>query len=219
MTDKTGAPEILADGDPSDRANYPQNVAVSWPNRQTVEFVRQTNCRSIAEIGIFKGHTSLEFARFLNGQGELHLYDYDDRVRHVADSLGRAGFSNVRPFGCSYKLLDSYNWSLAKTIETHDRPIYDYMFIDGAHSWAVDALTTFLADRLLVVGGYVDFDDYEWSFEVSPSLNPAVFPLTAKLYTAEQIAAQQVKMIVNLIVRRDPRYREIVPNKIFQKIA
>jgi hypothetical protein len=83
----------------------------------------------------------------------------------------------------------------------------------------VDALTAFLADRMLKVGGYLDFDDYDWTFCASPSCNPTVFPLTRKLYTAEQIASKQVKMIVDLLIRRDPRYQEVVANKIFQKFA
>jgi predicted O-methyltransferase YrrM len=202
------------------RGNYPREVAVSAPNHVTIEFIKRTECRSIAEIGIFKGHTSLEFARFLNGNGELHLFDYEDRVKDVANTLAGAGFHNVRTFGSSYKLLDSYNWSLATLLlQQNSKPIYDYVFLDGAHTWAVDALTTFLADRLLKIGGYLDFDDYDWTLGDSPSLNPKVFPLTSKLYTGEQIAAKQVKMIVDLIIRRDLRYREVVPNKIFQKMA
>lgn len=81
------------------------------------------------------------------------------------------------------------------------------------------ALTAFLADRMLKVGGYLDFDDYNWTLLGSPSQNSKSFPLTRKLYTAEQIATEQVKMIIDLIVRRDPRYREVVANKIFQNLA
>jgi predicted O-methyltransferase YrrM len=203
----------------SDRANYPRRLAVRAPNEGTVEFIKTTQCRHIAEFGIYEGHTSLEFAKHLNHQGELHLFDFEDRVSLVAGKLAEAGYRNVRTFGSSYKLLDSYNWSLAKILETSTGPIYDYIFIDGAHTWAIDGLTTLLADRLLKVGGYIDFDDYQWSLQKSPRLNPRKFPLTAKLYTGEQIEAEQVRMIVDLLVRRDPRYREVVPNAIFQKIA
>lgn len=200
-------------------AAYPRYVAVIEPNRETIDFVKTTNARCIAEIGIYRGHTSMEFARYLNNSGELHLYDYTDRAKAVHDEIKRAGFNNVQTFGCSYKLLDSYNWPLAKQVEKHSEPIYDYVFIDGAHTFAVDALAFVLVDRLLKVGGHVDFDDYDWTLEISPALNPSVFPLTRRLYTPEQIKAQQVRMIMDLLVRRDPRYREVVPNKIFQKIA
>jgi predicted O-methyltransferase YrrM len=202
-----------------ERNNYPRTVGVSRANGQTIEFIRHTQCRQIAEFGIYEGHTSLEFARFLNGSGELHLFDYEDRVKDVAAKLNAAGFNNIRTFGSSYKLLDSYNWPLAEALRQHSNPIYDYAFLDGAHTWAVDALTAFLVDRLLVVGGFLDFDDYAWTLRGSPSLNPRTFPLTGKLYTDAQISTMQVKMIVDLIVRRDKRYREVVENKIFQKVA
>lgn len=201
----------------SERSRYPRQVAVSSSNDATLDFIRQTSCRSIAEIGIYKGHTTLALAEFLNGEGELHIFDYEDRVEDVEQKVRAAGFSNIRAFGSSYKLLDSYNWNLGKLLEKHKAPIYDYIFIDGAHTWAVDALTTFLADQLLKPGGYLDFDDYEWTLEQSPSLKPSAFPLTGKLYTAEQISTKQVKMIIDIIVRRNSCYREVVPNKIFQK--
>ena len=203
----------------NERAHYPREVSVWEPNHETISFIKRTECRHIAELGIFKGHTSLEFAKFLNGKGELHLFDYEDRVKKVAKTLESAGFHNVRTFGSSYKLLDSYNWSLAKLLEQNTEPIYDYVFLDGAHTWPVDALTTFHADRLLKVKGYLDFDDYNWTLGESSFLNPKVFRLTDKLYTSEQITAKQVKMVVDLIIRRDSRYREVVPNKIFQKMA
>jgi predicted O-methyltransferase YrrM len=200
-----------------DRGNYPRRVAVSDANAETVKFISATNCRNIAEFGIYEGHTSLKFAEFLGGEGELHLFDYQDRVEDVARKLHSVGYTNVRTFGSSYKLMDSYNWTLGKLLEENSEPIYDYVFLDGAHTWAVDALTTFLIDRLLKPGGFIDFDDYDWTLATSPALNPSRFPLTGKMYTDEQIRTKQVKMICDAVVRNDPRYREIIPNKIFQK--
>jgi predicted O-methyltransferase YrrM len=203
----------------SDRANAPRGSTLPGPNYETINFIKRTKCRHIAEIGIFEGYTSMEFAKFLNGEGQLHLFDYEDRVRSVTAALEQVGFRNVRGFGSSYKVLDSYNWGLAKLLDENAGPIYDYVFLDGAHSWAVDALAAFLSDRMLKVGGYLDFDDYDWTFSGSPSVNPRVFPLTRKFYTSEQIESKQVKMIVDLVIRRDPRYQEVVANKIFQKMA
>jgi Methyltransferase domain len=203
----------------SDRANYPRVVAVNSHNVETVNLIRDTKSQMVAEIGIYEGHTSLEIAKVLNGSGELHLFDYQDRVDDVGRKIERAGFKNIRTFGSSYKLLDSYNWQLAKLIEANDLPIYDYVFLDGAHTFAIDALTFFLADRLLKTGGYFDFDDYYWKLGSSPSLSPEKFPLTAKLYTGEQIDVCQVEMIVRLLVRKSGRYREVVENKAFQKTS
>lgn len=35
----------------------------------------------------------------------------------------------------------------------------------------------------------------------------------------EQIDAQQVALVVDLLVRRDGRYEEVVPHKVYRKIA
>ena len=104
-------------------------------------------------------------------------------------------------------------------LERDGELICDYVFLDGAHTWVVDALTTLLINKPIKVGGYVDFDDYDWTLGESPSLNLQTFPLTRKLHTEEQIKTKQVKMIIDLIIRHNPRYREVVPNKIFQKPA
>jgi predicted O-methyltransferase YrrM len=192
---------------------------VYTPNQQTLSFIAETKSRSIAEIGVFEGHTSVEIAKVLNGVGELHLFDRQDKVADVGKRISALGFRNFKAFGCSYKTLDSYNWHLAKLIEKHDAPIYDYVFLDGCHTFAVEALAFFLCDRLLKVGGHVDFDDYEWTLAGSPSMNPRVYPKTAEHYTPEQIETKQIAMIVDTIVKKSGRYAQVVKNKIFKKLA
>ena len=199
--------------------DYPDAVNVWQPNQQTIDFIKRASCSYIAEIGIYKGHTSQEFAKYLGGRGELHLFDFEERVQEVKSRLNQMGYHNVVAHGSSHKLLDSYSWQLMRVLQAHTEPLYDYVFLDGAHTWAIDALAFALIDRLLKIGGYVDFDDYHWSLESSPSVNPTAFPFTACLYTPEQIKEQQVKLIVDLLVKRDPRYAEIVKSKIFKKIA
>jgi hypothetical protein len=96
-------------------------------------------------------------------------------------------------------------------------PVFDYVFLDGAHTWALDALAFCLIDRLLVDCGYIDFDDYSWTLAGSPSMRPEVFPDVRRLYSDEQIDTAQVALVVDLLVRRNPGYHEIVADKIFRK--
>lgn len=201
------------------RRVHPKNVAVYSANARTIDFIKETTCRQIAEIGVYKGHTSIEFARYLDNEGHLSLFDFEDVVHDVEVEIRAQGYRNVTSYGSSHRYLDSYNWPLLGLLRDHPEPIYDYVFLDGAHTWAFDGFAFLLLDRLLMPGGYMDFDDYNWSLGQSPSVNPNVFPLTRKLYTDEQIEARQVKSIVDILVKRDSRYREVVENKIYQKVG
>jgi predicted O-methyltransferase YrrM len=195
---------------------YPRRI-FTGKNQKTIDVIVEHGCRCIAEFGVAQGATSIEIARYLNGEGELHLFDFEDAIERVLERIHGEGFTNVIGHGCSRKTFDSYNWPLSNLLLKHSEPIYDYAFIDGSHTWWVDALTFFLVDRLLKPGGFVDFDDYNWSLAKSRALRPSRFPKTLEQYTAEQIADQQVKRVVDLLVRRDDRYREIVPDKVFRK--
>lgn len=198
---------------------HQQEFHVLGPNRTTVDFVADAGARCIAEVGIFRGDTSELLAEQLAGSGELHLFDFSDRVDEVMQRLHRAGYHNVVGHPNSQKVMDSYNWSLMKVLERNAEPLFDYVFLDGAHTWPLDALAFFLLDRLLQPGGHFDFDDYGWSMSTSPTMKPAVHPATAELYTEEQIAACHVQKIVDLLVRRSGRYEEVVANKIFRKLT
>lgn len=170
-----------------------------------------------AEFGIYRGDTAVQVAqRFPNAV--LHLFDFHETLDEARPKL--QGLPNrVHWYGNSQRYNDSYNWSLMQLIATQrGRPLFDYCFLDGAHTVAVDALNFFLADRLLNTGGYMDFDDYTWRLRGS-SLDPEKVPAIAAQYTDEQIDAQQVKLIVEHLVRPDRRYEEVLRNKVFRKTA
>lgn len=201
---------------------YPKVLRVgSKGTPETYTFLEKIYAREqsfvYAEFGIWRGDTAHAVCeRFPNA--ELYLFDFEYNIRAVRERL--SGLPNkIRYFGNTEKFNDSYNWALGKLVgESRGEPLFDYCFLDGAHTFAVDALNYFLCDRLLRVGGFMDFDDYGWTIRGS-SLDPAHVPAMAMQYTDEQIDARQVRMIVNNLVRTDQRYREEVKKKIFQKIS
>ena len=184
---------------------------------QTIEFLKTTKAQIIGEIGVFKGGTSVEFAKCLNGKGQLHLFDFEDILTSVKQELNRMGYHNVIAHPNSRKTMDSYNWSIMKLLQAHKEPIFDYVYIDGSHTWAIDALTFFLIDKLLKTGGFLDFDESHWIMEDSVTMNPTSFPPVKKMFTSEQIETAQVDLIIDLLVKRDSRYTEVIPSKIFRK--
>lgn len=198
---------------------YPDTCYVQQPNMITAEYVNHVPENGlVAEVGVYEGLTTQKIAKALKAKNAaLHIFDFEDRVEAVGNTLKDLGYTNFVAFGNTRKLKDSYNWQLMRLLV--NGPIYDYVFLDGAHSWDVDALAFFLIDRLLKIGGYLDFDDYGWSFATSRTMNPSAFPPIKEMYTDEQIATSHVTLIVELLVKRDNRYQEIVPNKIYRKVA
>jgi predicted O-methyltransferase YrrM len=186
-------------------------------NARTLEFLASTAARTIAEVGVDQGATSEAILAWLNGRGVIHLFDFEDRLSSVAQRLRAKQLTNFVAHGNSRRTLDSYNWSLMKLLHNSSAPLFDYVYLDGAHTWAIDALTFFLVDLLLKPGGYIDFDDYHWTIDRSPTVNPRVCPRMRDLYTDEQMQTKQMALIVDLLVRRPGRYEEVVPNKIFRK--
>jgi predicted O-methyltransferase YrrM len=198
----------------------PDTLHVPEANATTIDMVRSSGAEKVAEIGIYEGATSEGIAAVLaERDGELHLFDFEDRVAAVAQRLRRPGLCRVVAHGNSRKIMDSYNWTLGRLLDAPDPIKFDYVFIDGAHLWGIDALTFFLADRLLEVGGHIDFDDYTWSLGLSETMRPSVLPATAAIHTEEQIEVPQVALIVDRLVRPDARYEEVVPDKVFRKVA
>jgi predicted O-methyltransferase YrrM len=199
---------------------YPAAVAVDSANHTTVGQVKASGARVYAELGVYLGHTAELVAPILSERhGTMHLFDFEERTAPLKKRLDAMRLPNleVRAYGNSHKTFDSYCWALMKLLRESKEPIFDYVFIDGAHTWDVDGFAFVLADRLLKPGGIMDFDDAGWTLEGSPALNPRVFPRTSRRYTTEQIVTPQVGLILDLLVRRDPRYEEIVPDKVFRR--
>jgi len=201
---------------------YPERLVVG-PDGTTATYkfmqsvFQQNQHFSYAEFGIYKADTARNICE-LFPNAILHLFDFTIAIREAQGKL-RKYPNRMFFYENTQKYNDSYNWSLMKLIkEQNGNPVFDYCFLDGAHTVAIDALNFFLCDRLLRVGGYMDFDDYGWRLRGS-SLDPAKVPQIADQYTDEQIDAYQVKMIVDDLVRRDARYKEIKQGKVFQKIA
>ena len=76
-----------------------------------------------------------------------------------------------------------------------------------------------LADKMLRPGGIMVFDDIEWSILGSKTMNPQEYPEILEQYTEEQMNAYQVKMILDLLVKPDPRYEAIIPDFAYRKVV
>jgi FkbM family methyltransferase len=169
----------------------------------------------IAEIGVGIGATTLVMAALLDNAGELHLYDFNPKVDELLADLTKVGFTNIRGFGNTNRHWDSYNWTLSRMILDGKRDVYDYIYIDGAHTFGVDALAFVLCDRLLKPEGYLEFDDYSWSFSKSHWMQD----IRDQFMTDEQACTPQVKMVVDLFLNGNAEYTSVQPNRLYRKAA
>lgn len=215
-----------------------EHVACILPNVNTLNFIKKyipTPCDDtiIAEIGIGVGATTHQIATYMNNRGKLLIFDFHDTVIPVKKMMEAEGYTNVMPLGCSYKRLDSYNWNLLDLIKNaNGRKLFDYVYLDGAHSFPVDALAFFLIDILLKPGGYIEFDDYAWTHgnhirgSYSKYLDShedanlhSFLHTTMDNFTQQQIDLKQVALIVDILVRQNVRYTEIETNRLFKKLC
>jgi predicted O-methyltransferase YrrM len=97
----------------------------------------------------------------------------------------------------------SYTWRLMKFLEADPQPRFDLCYLDGAHNWFVDALAFFLVDRLLKPGGWMIFDDLDWSFANAPALKDLP---NVRAMPEDERTTPHVRKIYELLVKTHPDY-------------
>jgi hypothetical protein len=102
----------------------------------------------------------------------------------------------------------SYTWELKRLIERQSvkgTQLFDFCFIDGAHTWDTDGLAFFLVDKLLRPGGWILFDDLDWRLSDNPveMENPWIKSLPEDLKNAPQIGN-----VFELLVCQHPGYTD-----------
>lgn len=205
------------------------------PNWQVLENVKKIKDSSpgkisVAEIGVGMGATTYNIAKILDKDDKIYLFDFNESVQQIKEMLCREGYKNIYGFGCSYKKLDSYCWNLLYLLKESEHELFDYVFIDGAHNFPTDGLAFFLIDMLTKKNGFVEFDDYHWTIEGHIKANKLKYNLnnddsfnsfmrrSLESFTDEQLSTKQVALIVDIILKKTHRYREIMPQRLYQKI-
>jgi hypothetical protein len=84
-------------------------------------------------------------------------------------------------------------------------PRFDFCFLDAGHTWAVDGFGFFLVDRLLKPGGWIIFDDLDWSFSESTVKDSDLY----RSMLEEERTTKQVRKVYELLVRPHGGYEEL----------
>jgi predicted O-methyltransferase YrrM len=169
--------------------------------------VLQQGASSLLELGFHHGVSTCYLAWALEELGQGHLTTID-RLRaknlspNVEELLTRLG---VRDRVTVYYEPTSYVWRLMKLLEAERRPTFDFCYIDGAHSWFVDGFAFYLVDQMLENGGWILFDDLNWTYAASPSLSGT--PLVRSMPDDER-TTPQIRQVYELLVKTHPSYGE-----------
>lgn len=138
------------------------------------DFIRRHDISSILEIGFFKGKSTAYFAAILEDLGRGHVTTIDKasalehrpNIHAVLEATGLAG--RVTPVFADR----SHTWELGKMVRKHPRPRFDFCYFDGGHTWDVTGFGFVLVDMLLEPGGWIIFDDLDWTIEASLASSP-----------------------------------------------
>lgn len=174
------------------------------------DFVRSSGFQNILELGFAHGTSTCYMAAALddNGSGLITTIDRQsakDRKPDISTLLAQTKLNKY----VKYIFADtSYLWELMKIIESQTiqgvcQPIFDFCFIDGAHSWEVDGLAFFLAEKLLQPGGWILFDDLNWTYSNSPSLKNLKW---VNELPEEQRNTPQIEKVFSLLVYEHPSF-------------
>ncbi|MBB1249812.1 class I SAM-dependent methyltransferase [Rhizobium sp. G21] len=137
--------------------------------RLIYETILENRLKNTLELGFACGVGSCYIAGALDELGEGSLVSVDmpnarDRVPTGPELSRSIGLDAYIQF-VFHEL--GYNWFLMDAVA--ENKSFDFCFLDGAHTWDVDALAFYLTDLVLIPGGVIIFDDLDWCYAKSPT--------------------------------------------------
>lgn len=173
--------------------------------KEMTAFILENKLKSILELGFCHGVSTCYMAGAIDEMGGGSITTIDLlRARNLDPNiealLSDLGLSKLVTF---FYEPTSYIWRLMKMIEADSAPRFDLCYIDGAHNWATTGFAFFLVDKLLKPGGWMIFDDLNWTYTSSPALKNT--DIVKKMPTEER-NTPQVKKVYELLVTPHPSY-------------
>lgn len=164
------------------------------------DFIHKHNISSILELGFYHGVSTCYMAAAIEevDRGSIVSIDLESaqkRQPNIEELLEKCGYLDKVEF---YYEPASYNWRLMKLIEEQKRT-FDLCYLDGGHDWYNTGLAFFLVDKVLQPGGWIIFDDLDWTME----------HLDAKWALRkpeEERITPQVRKVWELLVKTHPHY-------------
>ena len=165
------------------------------------DFIVKHELRDLLEIGFYQGKSSSYIAAILEDRGGPgHLATFDrrsakDRTPNIDQLLGELGLSHRVSPTFSER---SYTWELGRMIKAGKRELYDFCYFDGGHTWDFTGFGFVLVDMLLKPGGWIIFDDLDWTLDRSEARKAGHGDNDG--YGEEELSTPTVRMVFDTIV-------------------
>ncbi len=179
--------------------------------RQLYDFVLREKPERILELGCGIGTSACYMSAALSvlGRGKITSIDRNPDLPEWIDKTFAKVPDTLRQYHELILSETSYNDELMWMIESQTRdgtcqPVYDFCFLDGAHTWEVDACAIFLAEKLLNPGKWLLLDDLTWTMAGSADLQRNMksrVPLRLQ-------QTQQVMKVFKLCVAQHPDFTD-----------
>ena len=170
------------------------------------DFIKATRSRDILELGFAHGVSTCYMAEVLREQGlggaitTIDLASGTKRKPSIEELLTECELSEYVTY---YFEPKGFTWRLMKMLDETSNPCFDLVYLDGGHSWDCTGFAFFLVDKLLRPGGWLIFDDIDWTYHNSQALKDS-----------EQVAKMpidfretpQVRKVFELLVLQHPSY-------------
>lgn len=170
------------------------------------DFILKNNFKNILELGFRHGVSTCYMAAALdelNMNGHITTIDLANAKEASPNIDELLNDLNLYKYVTVFYEPSGYIWRLMKMLEKDNNPRFDFCYLDGAHDWATDGFAFFLVDKFLKPGGWIIFDDIDWSFERSPALKDTEF---VKKMSPEERSTHQVRKVYELLVKTHPNY-------------
>ncbi len=167
-------------------------------------FIKTFGLYNVLELGFAHGESSAYIAAIIedNGSGKLTTIDKanaiyrEPPIEQVLSDLDLRHWVNV------VYAERSYTWELGKMIKQDSKPFFDLCYLDAGHTWDVTGFGFVLIDMLLKPGGWIIFDDLDWTLAYSIKRNPEKEAQISKRYSQDEINAKGVRMVWDILVPR-----------------
>jgi predicted O-methyltransferase YrrM len=171
--------------------------------RRLYDHLRNTGAREVLELGTAHGVSSAYMAAAVGEVGGRvttidHVVTTRLRNPDPADVIASTGLGSA----IERVLIEdsSYTWWLKDRVaeQSDDAgncdPMYDFIYIDGAHNWTIDGFATLLAEKLLRPSGWLLLDDLQWTYGAAEtSAGPGQGAEDLRLSSAE-IASPHIQL-------------------------